>query len=138
MYGFLLAVLILDGVILSAVVLLQAGQGGGLAAMGGGMGTDNLIGGRQAATLLTRMSWITGGVFLALSLLLSIVSSRNNAPRSILRDQFTPPAATAPATNAPGTNAPATLPGTQPAADPGATAPAGDASTPAPATTNNQ
>ena len=137
MYGFLLALLIIDGLILSAVVLLQAGQGGGLAAMGGGMGTDNLIGGRQAATLLTRMSWITGGLFLALSLFLSIVSSRNNAPRSILRDQFAPPAATAPATNAP-----ATLPGTgtQPAADPGATAPAGDASTPAPApaTTNNQ
>ena len=107
MYTFFLILLLLDGIILSAVVLLQAGQGGGLAAMGGGMGTDNLIGGRQAATLLTRMSWITGGVFLALSLILSIVSSRNNAPRSILRDQFQPaPANTAPATT------PAPLPGT--------------------------
>ena len=133
MYYFLLVVLILDGVLLAAVVLLQAGQGGGLAAMGGGMGTDNLIGGRQAATLLTRMSWITGGVFLGLSLLLSIVSSRNNAPRSILRDQFQPAPVSAPAT----TNPPAALPGTQPAADPAGTAPAGNApaQTPAPTTT---
>ena len=135
MYGFFLALLIIDGIILCAVVLLQAGQGGGLAAMGGGMGTDNLIGGRQAATLLTRMSWITGGVFLGLSLLLSIVSSRNNAPRSILRDQFQPAAATAPAT----TGAPAPLPGAQPANPAGTTPDANaPAQTPAPATTTNQ
>ena len=39
MYGFLLAVLVLDGIFLSVVILLQAGKGGGLAAVGGGGGT---------------------------------------------------------------------------------------------------
>jgi len=73
MYGFLLTILILDGLLLAAVVLLQAGQGGGLASMGGGT-TDLVVGGRQAATLLTKMSWICGSIFLVLSLLLSIVS----------------------------------------------------------------
>ena len=35
-YGVLLVALVLDGIFLSVVVLLQAGKGGGLAAMGGG------------------------------------------------------------------------------------------------------
>ena len=39
MYGILVGILILDSVILATAVLLQAGQGGGLATMGGGAGT---------------------------------------------------------------------------------------------------
>jgi preprotein translocase subunit SecG len=121
LFTFLLILLILDGLILTVVVLLQSGQGGGLAAMGGGAGTDNnLIGGRQAVTLLTKTSWVTGGVFLGLALLLSVISSRNNASSSILKGQFqAPPAATTPA---PASGSPAALPGTQtPAAAPATT-----------------
>ena len=35
MFAFLLTLLILDALLLSVVVLLQAGQGGGLASLGG-------------------------------------------------------------------------------------------------------
>jgi preprotein translocase subunit SecG len=73
MYAFLLTLLIVDALLLAAVVLLQAGQGGGLASLGGGT-TDLVVGGRQAATLLTKMSWICGAIFLVLALLLSLVS----------------------------------------------------------------
>lgn len=84
MYAFLLTVMILDGLLLAAAVLLQAGQGGGLATLGGGT-TDMVVGGRQAATLLTKMSWICGGLFLALALLLSIVSpGRNSGSNEVL------------------------------------------------------
>jgi preprotein translocase subunit SecG len=118
MFGFLLALLLLDGLILGVVVLLQAGKGGGLASMGGGAGTDTLIGGRQAATILTKASWVCGGTFMALALVLSILSSRAAQPRSVLQEEFrqgpaqqqTPPA-------------PVQVPGTQPA--PGQNAPAG-------------
>lgn len=72
MFAFLLTLLILDALILSAVVLLQAGQGGGLASLGGGT-TDTVLGGRQAVTILTKLSWWCGGIFLALSLILSFV-----------------------------------------------------------------
>src|SRR5687768_1044016 len=89
MFALLLTLLLIDGVLLGIVVLLQAGKGGGLASMGGGAGTDNsLIGGRQAATILTKTSWICGGTFMALALALSILSSRNAQPESILRDEF--------------------------------------------------
>ena len=87
MFGILLALLILDGILLSIVVLLQAGKGGGLAAMGGA-GTDTFIGGRQAATILTKATWIGGAIFMTLALVLSILSTRAQRPESILRDEF--------------------------------------------------
>ena len=42
MYGLLLAILVLDGFFLAVVILLQAGKGGGLAAMGG-VGTASAL-----------------------------------------------------------------------------------------------
>jgi preprotein translocase subunit SecG len=83
MYAFLLTLLILDGLLLGAVVLLQAGQGGGLASMGGGT-TDLVVGGRQAATLLTKMSWICGSAFLVLSLLLSLIAPSRGGSSEVL------------------------------------------------------
>jgi preprotein translocase subunit SecG len=95
MYYFLLAVLVLDGIFLGIVILLQSGKGGGLAAMGGGAAaTEGILAGRQATTVLTRATWVSGGIFMALALVLSILSSRASAPQSVLLEgiQQTAPA----------------------------------------------
>ncbi len=98
MYGFLLSILVLDGIFLAVVILLQSGKGGGLAAMGGGAAaTEGILGGRQATTMLTRASWTAGGLFMALALILSILSSRAQQPTSILTPENVAPNATAPA-----------------------------------------
>jgi preprotein translocase subunit SecG len=95
MYGFLLAVLVLDGVFLAVVILLQSGKGGGLAAMGGGAAaTEGILGGRQATTVLTRATWTAGGLFMFLSLVLAIMSSRATQPQSILRQDVQPASTT--------------------------------------------
>jgi preprotein translocase subunit SecG len=103
MYGLLLAVLVLDGLFLSVVILLQAGKGGGLAAVGGGGGTmaDGVLGGRQATTVLTRATWTAGTIFMVLALVLSIMSSRARAPESVIQVN-TPAAQTAPEPVIPG------------------------------------
>lgn len=89
MFGILLTLLILDGVLLMVVVLLQAGKGGGLAAMGGGSGgTESFMGGRQAATVLTKATWATGAVFLALAVVLSILSTQRQESAPLLQDEF--------------------------------------------------
>ena len=91
MYAFLLIILVLDGIFLGVIVLLQSGKGGGLAAMGGGgAATDGILGGRQATTMLTRATWTTGSIFMALALILSILSSRSQLPESILRQDVVP------------------------------------------------
>jgi preprotein translocase subunit SecG len=78
MFAFLLSLLILDAILLSVVVLLQAGQGGGLASLGGAT-TDTVLGGRQAVTILTKLTWWCGGIFMVLSLLLSFVPRGGNS-----------------------------------------------------------
>jgi preprotein translocase subunit SecG len=89
MYGFLLGILVLDGLFLGVVILLQSGKGGGLAAMGGGASaTEGILAGRQATTVLTRATWIAGGTFMVLALVLSILSSRAQQPQSILLDEL--------------------------------------------------
>src|SRR5690606_39841000 len=120
MYGILLALLVLDGIFLSVVILLQAGKGGGLAAVGGGAAmTDGLLGGRQATTVLTRATWSAGTVFMVLALVLSIMSSRTRAPSSVI--QVDP---AAPATNvAPGPVLPGTGTDSPPAPAAGGTTP---------------
>lgn len=128
MYAFLLTLLILDGLLLGAVVLLQAGQGGGLASMGGGT-TDLVVGGRQAATLLTKMSWICGSIFLVLALLLSLVAPSRGGTSSEVLERLRQ---TAPAP------APANLPIETVPADSGARSPSSPNTLPlqpAPATT---
>ena len=121
MFGLFLALMLIDGLLLTVIVLLQSGKGDGLAAMGGGsMGTDTLIGGRQAATILTKATWTTGGLFLFFALVLAVLSSRAQRPSSILRDEFkqtTQQNAPAPL-QVPGTQP--TVPGAQPANKQGA------------------
>ncbi|MGW8266585.1 MAG: preprotein translocase subunit SecG [Longimicrobiales bacterium] len=114
MYGFLLAILVLDGLFLGVVILLQSGKGGGLAAMGGGVtATEGILAGRQATTVLTRATWIAGGIFMGLALVLSILSSRAQQPQSILLEEMQQtapapepilPGLTDPSTGEPGTS----------------------------------
>ena len=92
MYGFLVSVLILDSLVLTTAILLQAGQGGGLASLGGGAGTEQFMGGRQATTLLTKLTWWSAGMFLFLSLVLAIMSAQTSAPRSVIDTSAPPPA----------------------------------------------
>src|SRR2546429_6754935 len=61
MYTFLLILLTLDALILTTAVLLQAGQGGGLASLRGRGRTEQVIGGRPGPTPLPKdTSWCPG------------------------------------------------------------------------------
>jgi len=122
LYGFLFTLLVLDAVVLGAAILMQSGKGGGMAASFGGASssTDAVMGVRQAGNFLTATSWWAGGIFLALAFVLSMMSTRNRLPESVLDQplQTTPaPVAGAPAlpletapttTTTPSTGAPAT------------------------------
>jgi preprotein translocase subunit SecG len=138
LYNFLLVLLVIDAFVLIAAILLQSGKGSGLAANFGGASSspDAFIGIRQAGTILTKATWWCSGIFLGLSFVLQIMSTRTQVPKSVLEDTFgksAPAPATAPATTAPITAAPAG-PLTP---SPGTTAPLTTApGTSAPATTN--
>ena len=137
MFTFLLVLLIIDSLVLVTAILLQAGKGNGLAATFGGVSSsaDSLLGTRQAGNLLTKASWWGAGIFLFLSLVLSIASTQRRAPKSVLDQAFTQPAAPAPANRAPAggaTGGAAGIPLTPAPSTPAPSAPAGQAA-PAPA-----
>ena len=91
MFTLAIVLITIIAVLLILIVLMQSGKGGGLAAEFGGASssTDSFIGGRQAANVLTRATWIGGGAYLALALLLAVLSARQSAPpEPILRSEF--------------------------------------------------
>ena len=140
MFTFLLVLLIIDSLVLVTAILLQAGKGNGLAATFGGVSSsaDSLLGTRQAGNLLTKASWWGGAMFLFLSLVLSIASTQRRAPKSVLDQAFTQPAAPAPAATAPAGGAAggaAGIPLTPAPSTPAPSAPAGQSAPAAPTTT---
>ncbi len=135
MYTFLLTLLVINSLVLIAAVLLQSGKGGGLSANFGGASSspDSFVGTRQAANLLTRVTWWGAGIFLALAFILQIMGTRANTPTSVLdplsRQGAAAPVAPAPS-NAPSavpltplTTTPSTAPAKAPAAPPTKTPP---------------
>ena len=104
LYTLLMVLLTIDSLILIVAVLLQSGQGQGLAASFGGVSSSasTLFGTRQTGNLLTKASWWSGGIFLFIAFLLSLASARGRAPRSVLDQAFpNTPSAPTPAPAAP-------------------------------------
>jgi preprotein translocase subunit SecG len=91
---------------LIGVVLLQRSEGGALGIGGGGGG--GFMTGRGAANFLTRVTAGLAAAFFATSLLLSMIATRSDGPRSILDA----PGQTAPqpTRTAPGESKPSQLP----------------------------
>jgi preprotein translocase subunit SecG len=80
MYGVFLTLFILVCLILIVVVLLQSSKGGGLAGAFGGGSDSSVMGGRSAATFLGKLTVYLAASFMALSLVLAILSSRSTTP----------------------------------------------------------
>src|SRR5712672_513535 len=69
---------------LIAVVLLQSGKSGDLAAAFGGQGSQTAFGPRGAATVLTKATTWSAIIFMVTSITLSIFASRKTGPASVL------------------------------------------------------
>jgi len=101
--GFVLFFLIVVCLLLNVVVLLQSGKSADLAGAFGGYGSQSTFGPRGSATFMSKLTTILAILFMVLTLLLMIISSRKSATRSVLGPDETRPAAaqTAPEKTAP-------------------------------------
>ncbi len=64
---------------LIGIVLIQRSEGGAL-----GIGGGNLMTGRQSATALSKATWIVATAFLCVSLVLTILTAREQSSDSII------------------------------------------------------
>ena len=93
---------------LIAVVLLQSGKSGDLAAAFGGQGSQTAFGPRGAATALSKATTWSAIIFMITSITLSIYASHRTGPKSALSDlkggqtQSQPASTPKPAEPAPG------------------------------------
>ena len=79
--GILLAAQIVVSLILIGVVLLQRSEGGGFV---GGGSPSGMMSVRGAGDLLTRTTWILGSAFFIISLVLTILASREKGASSVV------------------------------------------------------
>jgi len=90
MFFTLLIVLIaLIGVVMSLVILLQAGKGGGLAGIAGGGATTPILGARQAPDILEKGKWVLATLFIVLCILTNFAIDSGDSQRSIIQSQST-------------------------------------------------
>ncbi len=89
---------ILVCIFLIAVVLLQSGKSGDIAAAFGGMGSQTAFGTRSAATMLTKATTWAAVIFMLTSIALTVFSSRTAASSgSVLEGTKSAPTKTVPA-----------------------------------------
>jgi preprotein translocase subunit SecG len=120
---------VIVAIFLILVVLLQTGKRADLAGAFGGGGSQTAFGARGAATLLSRLTSWSAGIFMLTSLVLSLMSSSGTVGRGSVLDALpagapasVPAPTTAPAVPQPANPAPASAPA--PTAPPPATTPA--------------
>jgi preprotein translocase subunit SecG len=103
---------VIVAVFLILVVLLQTGKRADLAGAFGGGGSQTAFGARGAATLLSRLTAWSAGIFMATSLILSLLSSSGSTGRGSVLDSVP---VKAPATSPAAPPAPAPTPAPPPA-----------------------
>jgi preprotein translocase subunit SecG len=86
-FAFFVVIHILISVALILTVLLQAGKGGGLAGAFGGGAAQTLFGGRGAATFLSKATSWLAVAFMAMSIILAVLSTRGTAREGLLQQR---------------------------------------------------
>jgi len=85
MFTLLIILIALIGIVMTLLILLQSGKGGGLAGIAAG-GTTQILGARQAPDVLEKGSWFLGSVFLVLCVLTNFVIT-DEQRGSVLQDR---------------------------------------------------
>ncbi len=87
MFVFLIVVIALIGIIMTFLVLIQAGKGGGLAGIAAGGATTQILGARQAPDVLEKATWILAALFIVLCILTNFTIDTGQRQRSIIQQQ---------------------------------------------------
>lgn len=98
MFTFVIILISIIAILISLVVLVQSGKGGGLAGIAAGGATQQVLGARQAPDVLEKATWILATAFIVLCILSNFIIDRSGAgvqdsviQQSAQGDQVLPP-----------------------------------------------
>ena len=86
-YTVLIVIIGIIGVLMTTVILLQSGKGGGLAGISGGGGATQLLGGRQAPDILEKGTWVLATIFISLAIVTNFFVDTAETRQSIIQSQ---------------------------------------------------
>lgn len=75
LFGIFVTIHVIASILLVIVVLMQSSKGGGLSGAFGGMGSQAVMGGREAASFLSRATTYLAVIFMVTSLSLAFLSA---------------------------------------------------------------
>ena len=90
MFIFIIVIITIIALLITFVVLVQSGKGGGLAGIAAGGATQQVLGARQAPDVLEKATWILASAFIILCILSNFVigSSENSGPgNSVIQER---------------------------------------------------
>ncbi|RMH53245.1 MAG: preprotein translocase subunit SecG [Bacteroidetes bacterium] len=90
MFTFLIVLIAILAVILTLVVLLQSGKGGGLAGIAAGGATTQILGARQAPDVLEKATWVLATLFIVLCILTNFTIDRGGPTESVIQQRGVP------------------------------------------------
>ena len=89
MFTFLIVVIALIGLLLTFVILLQSGKGGGLAGIAAGGATQQILGARTAPDVLEKATWTLATLFIVLCVLTNFAIDTDQAAESVIQQGTT-------------------------------------------------
>lgn len=87
MFIFLIVAITLIAILMTFLVLIQAGKGGGLAGIAAGGATTQILGARQAPDVLEKGTWILATIFIVLCILTNFAIGDGTVQESVIQQQ---------------------------------------------------
>lgn len=87
MYSFIVVLIGLIGLLMTVVILLQSGQGSGLAGIAAGDSTRQVLGARQAPDLLEKATWTFATAFIVLCVIANFALDSGEQQESIIQQE---------------------------------------------------
>lgn len=87
MFTFLIIVITVIAILITFVVLVQSGKGGGLAGIAAGGATTQILGARQAPDVLEKATWMLATLFIVLCILTNFAIDTGEGPQESVIQQ---------------------------------------------------
>lgn len=87
MFTFIIVVITFIGLLMTLVVLLQSGQGGGLAGIASGGAAQQVLGTRQSPDTLEKATWTLGTIFIVLCLISNFFIGTDQQQESVIQQR---------------------------------------------------
>jgi preprotein translocase subunit SecG len=87
MFTFIIIVIGLIAVMITFVVLVQSGKGGGLAGIASGGATTQILGARQAPDVLEKATWTLATLFIVLCILSNFAIDHGEVQESVIQQR---------------------------------------------------